>query len=638
MTADSVTHGASRRAVCLAAVLSASLAPAQDLPAPETAAAKGAYQVAWLTLEKAWEGKDASLFVGLRDGKGTAAWFCGKPPGAQLLWYDEITLVRTGDALKGKLSGRMANHWPPAAVGDYSAAIDARVTGETMTGRYSATFAGKAAEGKAVGTIVGEEGLAKRDGFPAGKDWPWYYGADGVLVGPECGRAMVDVLNEVRPLWKAEEPLPGMWGNGPEDRYAHRACFGGCSGGASSPVVASGRVYCYYFRPSGAIGAGPTPGAVGWPKITSEKDIIEHTAKWTRNPLGVKGMVDWFRPFADDIVVCLDAVTGKTVWRTTCPQRGRNIQCHKWRGYNPTPCVAAGKVFAMNYQGRIWALDAASGKFLWEHAGEGPTCGPAYLDGVVLAGSAALDAATGKELWRGPGVKVRGLSVSVGEVGGNRCFVVYQPTVLSYQGVGADRPMGILNAVEPRTGKVICSGETKLATGGYDYLPLVAGDLVLGARPTSTRDRDLVCARLKPTVVEDIWTVKGPVNTLGDYSLTVIDGHAYYGCLGEILCVDLKAGKVTGSVKGDLTHNTAIYFHADGRLFTHPEGRHGGQRFWMLDPDPRGPKILGKSWSPPHPHDTAYANHPVVYPVVDGRVFIRGHDGLYCYDLRKGQE
>jgi outer membrane protein assembly factor BamB len=36
--------------------------------------------------------------------------------------------------------------------------------------------------------------------------------------------------------------------------------------------------------------------------------------------------------------------------------------------------------------------------------------------------------------------------------------------------------------------------------------------------------------------------------------------------------------------------------------------------------------------------DTAYANHPVGYPLVDGRLFVRGHDGLYCYDLRKQEK
>ena len=66
----------------------------------------------------------------------------------------------------------------------------------------------------------------------------------------------------------------------------------------------------------------------------------------------------------------------------------------------------------------------------------------------------------------------------------------------------------------------------------------------------------------------------------------------------------------------------------------------------MLRADPKDFRRLGAEtpaegkhplpgqWHPPHPHDTAYANQPVIYPLVDGRLFVRGHDGLYCYDLR----
>lgn len=40
-------------------------------------------------------------------------------------------------------------------------------------------------------------------------------------------------------------------------------------------------------------------------------------------------------------------------------------------------------------------------------------------------------------------------------------------------------------------------------------------------------------------------------------------------------------------------------------------------------------------WLPTNTSTTAYNSQPVVYPIVDGRLFVRGGDGLYCYDLRK---
>lgn len=46
---------------------------------------------------------------------------------------------------------------------------------------------------------------------------------------------------------------------------------------------------------------------------------------------------------------------------------------------------------------------------------------------------------------------------------------------------------------------------------------------------------------------------------------------------------------------------------------------------------------LGPLWLPPHVETTAYNSQPIVYPIVDGRLFIRGGDGIYCYDLRQGR-
>lgn len=43
----------------------------------------------------------------------------------------------------------------------------------------------------------------------------------------------------------------------------------------------------------------------------------------------------------------------------------------------------------------------------------------------------------------------------------------------------------------------------------------------------------------------------------------------------------------------------------------------------------------GRQWLPPHSWTTAYANQPINYPLVDGRLFVRGLDAVYCYDLRK---
>jgi outer membrane protein assembly factor BamB len=70
---------------------------------------------------------------------------------------------------------------------------------------------------------------------------------------------------------------------------------------------------------------------------------------------------------------------------------------------------------------------------------------------------------------------------------------------------------------------------------------------------------------------------------------------------------------------------------AGDRLLLSPEGQHGTARLVFMDGQL---KDLGPLWLPPNVDTSAYNSQPIVYPVADGRVFVRGGDGLYCYDLR----
>jgi len=44
-------------------------------------------------------------------------------------------------------------------------------------------------------------------------------------------------------------------------------------------------------------------------------------------------------------------------------------------------------------------------------------------------------------------------------------------------------------------------------------------------------------------------------------------------------------------------------------------------------------KLLG-SWTPLHHHTGSYNDKCMVFPVVEGRLFMRGFDGIHCHDLR----
>jgi hypothetical protein len=44
---------------------------------------------------------------------------------------------------------------------------------------------------------------------------------------------------------------------------------------------------------------------------------------------------------------------------------------------------------------------------------------------------------------------------------------------------------------------------------------------------------------------------------------------------------------------------------------------------------------MSNLWPPKIPKTSSYAMKMHTMPIVDGRMYIRGADGIYCYDLRK---
>lgn len=639
-------------------VLEAALAVlAAELPAPETMAPDGDYRVAWLKLEKGWEkGADVALFLGFRAGKATAAWFCAPPrTDCHRMWADEVTVAFVGGALKGDIKGRMVKLWAPIAhVGDYAYTLDARVGEGKVAGSFSARFALKDQKEQAIagalsGEVMSEERLKKEQALPTGKDWPGYYGVGFAFRGPDCGAKMIDDLAAARPLWKAEEPLPCMWGKGPDARYKLRACVTGVDGGASSPVVAGGLAYVFYFRPSGPLPSGE--------KAPTEAQLRDEAAKFTPNPIGQQAYVEWHRPIADDVVVALDAATGKTVWKTVLKERGINHQTHKWRGFNPVPLVADGVVYVVNYANRAYALDAKTGKLLWEY-GQGSkqftasSATPVLAGGVLVASigdMVGLEARTGRELWKGPA----GNLLLWRRNGQERVIVLSEHRFRDAAGKNAVSTL--VSCVEPTTGKLLWKAETPLWSP-RDVGPLIEGDLLVGCEATKgekpgeadfARDTNVLCYRLKEEGLEKVWAVPAPYPAVDKFALAIAGGCVYVSGSQETFCLKLETGEKLGVAKAGGAR-TQVMFAADGRVFIQPEGRHGGQSFFMLDGDPKNFRLLPASvvggelkhagagqWVPPHVHDTAYANHPVGYPLVDGRLFIRGHNGLYCYDLRK---
>jgi hypothetical protein len=73
----------------------------------------------------------------------------------------------------------------------------------------------------------------------------------------------------------------------------------------------------------------------------------------------------------------------------------------------------------------------------------------------------------------------------------------------------------------------------------------------------------------------------------------------------------------------------------DARILFQPGCQHGRQRMQWVRADPQRFEPIGSNRAPPHNDTTAYGEMPIANLIVDGRLIVRGMDGVYCYDLRR---
>jgi hypothetical protein len=152
---------------------------------------------------------------------------------------------------------------------------------------------------------------------------------------------------------------------------------------------------------------------------------------------------------------------------------------------------------------------------------------------------------------------------------------------------------------------------------------------------------DLSCRayRLSLDGPQVLWTVARPntVHPGGSGTPPALGAnHVFVAGAHEGKLVEAATGKLLGTIaiKSGVVcegHTILVENHA---LMT-ADGSHGSNSFGLIRWDADGPKDCG-DWSPPH-QQTSAGDHftPMVFPVVEGRIFIRGWEGVYCYDLRK---
>jgi outer membrane protein assembly factor BamB len=495
---------------------------------------------------------------------------------------------------------------------------------------------------------------------PVTDDWPGLRGPLGTGVMPaRPGLALAvkyqdgKALRNLKPRWVSEaQDLPIGWGFGvgpPTDDVAMR-------GGYCGPVHAAGKVFIYYTEPN--------PSVVDGAAMAASK-------------AGTAATPGNFAVLADDVVLAVDAATGKTAWRFVRPKAGINVALTHLCIWT-YPCVSKGKVYVSGATGLVYCLDAASGKLIWEmpcgpgraayesltaervkttkkvthneHWGSARTS-PALIGDVLVVGDDAkvaegkmrhnqrgaefligmsgLDPDTGKLSWHLP--EILGHTVS--------------PARWVHQGaeyIVATCSTGI-TCVEPATGKV----RWKHAMHASDEsTPAISGDLfVQGGRVARQGGQidhfkgdepgGLFALRLTPEGPQKIWEL--PVQQYsGLYGCPVIAGETVYGpvrrvgskCPNLLIAVAAKDGRILGEREGI---GQFELFALCGDVLAQ-----GGN---LYAADPASLQNLGGV-----SYDEGDGEHFTSSCLMDGRLYLRGRRPgwkkgderigcLYCFDL-----
>lgn len=596
---------------------------------PTTTAAQGDYAVARLELSSGLAGTPQQLFVALRQGRLANLWFVTPIDGDQRLNVESSSLVLSERALKGEIKLRTAEARERPII-PAQLELDLTIAENRLSGVYELACGKskyKSSKGTATGTL--HRSASALDTIAPSAAWTSFSGAnDDMSAQPQP--PLVEDLSHARPVWRSEAYVPTSYGNAADSRYFLRALISGSGGGGSSPVVANGTVFIHFYLPNEqrpAVLANPY-----WERLFKDDAAFrQKMVELNANEQESQWVVNHFRPVADDHIVAIDAATGATKWRTVLPQRSPNLQTHKHRGVSGVPLVAGDTIYVPNLSSRLYALDAANGKLKWEvptfdaNAKDQPVnSGPAnpspyLLNGVLVWARAGhvfgFDPATGAEKWKTPG----GHFLRWSNGGQNR--------LLAFAGKS-------LVCLEPATGKTLWSQETDL----FVHAPrsaVVAQNLLIGTPALNKSDGTFRyrALRLTETGATELWQA-APLVPDENVPVLIAHGRAYLLAKQAIHAVDLQTGKMVAQ-RTFTTHGPGsnAWLGAVGERFLFlPEGQHGTAKLGLLDRDLNS---LGELWQPTNTATTAYNSQPIIYPIVDGRLIVRGGDAVYCYDLRK---
>ena len=337
-------------------------------------------------------------------------------------------------------------------------------------------------------------------------------------------------------------------------------------------------------------------------------------------------LIIFHRVEGKELVECLDATTGKELWKGDYPARYRDDFGFE-EGPRATPAIADGRVFTFGANGDFIAWDLAKGTKLWSidtraqfKTGKGffgIACSPLVEGNAVIlniggkdgAGIVAFDVATGKVRWQATDDEASYASPVAATLGGKRRVLVITRVALV--------------ALDAADGKVVFrhAWQPPMSASVSAATPLVISDQIFISASYGTGASLLRFRESAPEVIwsrDEVLSAHYATAVLHEGFLYGFDGRQEQGC--ELRCVELKTGKVQWSESGlkagivTLANDQLLVLTERGELIQTPASPAGfkpSQRAQILP-------FVARA-------------HPAL---ADGYFYARSKDKLVCVDLR----
>ena len=327
-------------------------------------------------------------------------------------------------------------------------------------------------------------------------------------------------------------------------------------------------------------------------------------------------------------VFALNAADGKQVWLAKLGKSGAP-GTPAYEGPRSAPTVAGELIIALGQWGDLVCLEAATGKEVWRKdytenfGGKRPEWGFAeapLVDGdkvVITPGGAegsivALDLKNGATLWRSKGFTdaPNYSSLVIANIGGVRQYVQLTPESV----VGVAAADGKVLWRVPRKGRVaviptpIVSDEFVYVSSGYG----------VGCNLFKVTESGGKFTAQEAYANKVMSNHHGGVVKVGDYNYGYSDGRGW-------VCQNFKTGEAKWEEKEKFGKGALVC--ADGRLFLRGEDK---GTVVLIDASPDGYKEHGRFEQPSRSDQKAWP-HPVI---AGGKLYLRDQDALLCHEVK----